>query len=115
MKFSERIGKTQVKTEMQLEGMDDDLRIALWNICDLVYLNALKYTHNLSDTGFISLYNNLWHTFFKKAIDTMPLNNSTLISEIRQWFFNCQWFEVYDFLEHIAKKESPIDNDIFRE
>ena len=115
MKFSERIGKTQIKTEIQLESMDDDLRIALWNIYDLVYLHDLKRSQSLGDTGFVSLYNSLWHNFFKKALDTMPSINSTLIAEIRHWFFNCQWFEVYDFIEHIAKTKSPDLNDNFKE
>ena len=115
MKFSERIGKTQIKTGIQLEAMDDDLKIALWNIYDLFYLHDLKHSQTLYDTGFVSLYNNLWHNFFKKPLDTIPNINSTLIEEIRHWFFNCQWFEVYDFIEHIAKIESSVDNDSFKE
>ena len=32
MRFSQRIGKTLIKNQIQIEAMDDDLRISLWNL-----------------------------------------------------------------------------------
>ena len=63
-----------VKTLIQVESMDDDLRVGLWNALDVFY----------------------WSQF------TVPLRWDTALSEVRDYFFGCSSFVVYDFIEFIA-------------
>jgi len=49
-----------------------------------------------------SLILTLWADYFKWPIDTIPSHGSNACITIREYFFSCQWFEVYDFIEFIA-------------
>jgi len=44
----------------------------------------------------------LWHNYFKKPFDTLPNLNYDAYDEIRDYFFDAKWYEVYDFIEFIA-------------
>ena len=102
MKFSERIGKTPVKVELEREGLSADLRNTLWTLTlELV----LKY---LDDYELTTYYRNLWISFYKKPIDNLPMQNSSEVRrsdvkrKVREWFFNAEWYEVFDFIEFTA-------------
>lgn len=41
----------------------------------------------------------LWANFFKRPLDTLPEDWTNARDEIRGWFFQAKWFEVYDFVE----------------
>src|SRR5690606_27573427 len=101
MRFSQRIGKKEVKVNFQTEDIDNDLRTRLWNIFD----TAISYKNSDSVRWF---YKKLWIDFFVKPTVSMPLNSLGDIN-IRQykdiafkWFFDCEWFEVYDLLEYLV-------------
>lgn len=101
MKFSQRIGKTLWNKEIQLESIDEDLRNGLWNIYSLYILNKIdeefSYTHNINPSSYFS--NSLWHNYFKQPIDKIPSYFSNVIQRIRDYFFSCNWYEVYDLIE----------------
>lgn len=42
MKFSERIGKSQVKNIIQIEDIDVELKNALWNSITIFYWNTIE-------------------------------------------------------------------------
>jgi len=114
--FSQRKGIKPVKSVMQVDSMDDDLRIGLWNALTLIYWNNIERTGNYHNIR--SLYIRLWHDYFKKPI--YPLNPSSsywreywreIYKEIKKYFSNCEWFEVYDFIEFIANNY-PINKDV---
>lgn len=42
MRFSQRIGKTPIKINVQKDSMDDDLRIGLWNAFSIYIASRLK-------------------------------------------------------------------------
>ncbi|MDQ2399311.1 AbiJ-NTD4 domain-containing protein, partial [Acinetobacter baumannii] len=44
-----------------------------------------------------------WHNLFKMPIDNMPNNFRNVIERIRKYFFECKWYEVYDFIEFTAQ------------
>ena len=41
----------------------------------------------------------LWFAYFKQPADARPGNPLETLQEIREYFFRCKWYEVYDFLE----------------
>lgn len=101
MKFSQRIGKTHLTKEIQLESIDEELENGLWNIYDLYILQKINderdYTYNIRPSVFFS--NSLWHHYFKKPIDQIPSQFYRVQTEIRKYFFSCEWYNLYDFIE----------------
>ena len=102
--FSERMGIKPTKS-VQSNSMDQDLRVALWNVLDH-YRTDLKrtgQTHNYVLRYFI------WTKFLKWPFDSMPLDRYDKPDEqktwlrVREWYFNNpQWHDVYSFFESIG-------------
>jgi len=113
MKFSERIGIIRAKDSIQLDYIDDDLKNGLWNAFQIYYLDRLENQY-LSNTHYHSFFKNLWHIFFKLPLDTLDNWRDSTKSQLREWFFNWEWFQIYDFIEFISKTESPTNNEKFR-
>lgn len=105
MKFSERIGKRQVKNIIQVDGMDDELRISLWNVLDLCIWSRSGFLHRPGRFNILGTIDDfsaeLWITFFKKRLDSRPGDSYRIMEIIRSYFFSCDWFDVYDFLEFV--------------
>lgn len=114
MKFSERIGKSQVKTSIQLDSIDEDLRNSLYNavyVCLLEHLNSVTYVEfsKLHET-----INAIWISFLKLPIDTIPSRTTKFIFNFRQTFFEWDYLEVYDFIDFLASKEAKYPySDLF--
>jgi len=113
MLFSQRKGLKPVKSIMQKDGIDPDTRTRLWNLLDDIYWSIIPNHH----AGFLSQYNNLnnllkriWHNFFKSPLDTMDNWFPDSYKVIRKYFFDCEWHEVYSFVEFIANN-FPDAND----
>ena len=102
MRFSERIGKKPVKTEFQIKSMDTDLRTSLWNAFVLFVLNKVD-SQFISTSKFNIFFTILWWDFFKWPVDGMDDFFALTREEIRRWFFKSEWYEVYDFIEFVAK------------
>ena len=103
MRFSQRIKKTVIKTELQIESMDDELRIGLWNIFDLCFLRPFGTSmhYESGETFFKILY--LHH--LKLPLDTIP-SYPRRHETLRQSFFEWQWYEIYDFIEFAAQVDN---------
>lgn len=99
-RFSERIGVSASKTVLQLDSMDDDLRIGLWNVCfdDLFKYFLQKYFRPYTDT----LVGDLWRHFFKMRVDEIPNTGSKAVGFLKEFFFVASWNAVYDFIEFLA-------------
>ncbi|MDP9474990.1 MAG: hypothetical protein M3R38_04755 [Actinomycetota bacterium] len=84
--------------------MDAELRNALWNVVTLAYWpngdNQANYLPQ--DVQLYSLCRWLWDRHFKRPIDTLPTDWYGAHQIIRSYFFQCSWYEVYDFVEFIA-------------
>ncbi len=50
----------------------------------------------------------LWDNYFKRPTDTVPIDPRECYNEIRKYFFECEWYEVYDFLEFIVENLSHL-------
>jgi hypothetical protein len=104
-RFSERMGFRPAKV-LQLDGMDTDLRIGLWNIASPAFFVYRREYGRAQPPGFWpwerELGVRLWRDFFKFAVDTMPASWMTVAGQMREWFFNAKWYEAYDFVEFLA-------------
>jgi len=106
MKFSERIGLNQVDTSLKTQEISDDLRNSLWNVLDIFIWSRdrflrVQYGHaEIEDFSKI-----LWFHYFKKPIDTRPGREDEILEKIRKYYFTCQWYEVYEFIEFVLLEE----------
>jgi hypothetical protein len=104
MKFSQRMGLTPVESAFQTEGMNDALRNSLWNVFDGELWSTEGFLHDLiGDWGHIDDFSRaLWSNFFKQRVDSRGDNPYQVLENIQSFFFESQWFEVYDFIEFVA-------------
>ena len=101
MRFSQRYGHQPVKDALQLDGMDEDLRVSLWNALELCYWGLLE---NEWRYGQDNLVTHLWMNFFKYPIDTIPRSNSDGVRQhVRRFLFEHEWYKVYDLMEFVAR------------
>ncbi|MEM9486353.1 MAG: hypothetical protein AAGA83_21970 [Cyanobacteria bacterium P01_F01_bin.116] len=103
MKFSQRIGLTPVSTALQVEDMSDDLRNSLWSILVLFIWNRPGFMHRSAHREDIYNFSrNLWIHYFKRPVDEIKnVYPDDLLKIIRDYYFECPWYEVYDFLEYV--------------
>ena len=98
---------------MQVDSMDDDLRNGLWNSLTSCYLKRIRnYTWVEQNTSVAFLCRTLWETYFKLPFDAIPASTGKIYGWIRNYYFKCEWYEVYDFVEFLAnfyEKESVTD------
>lgn len=109
--FSQRIG-IKPKDVIQIDSMNDDLRNKLWNALKNFYwdqvppppLEARIFGGNslFLHRDMRTLIYLLWDNYFKKQVDTLKNNWEGILNEIREYYFGCNWNEVYDFIEFIA-------------
>ncbi|MDD4353876.1 MAG: hypothetical protein PHN56_05460 [Candidatus Nanoarchaeia archaeon] len=105
MSFSERNGYKKIKTEFQKESMDDDLKNSLWNCISNYFFNyfkdAVAYSNALGYDFKIRFIEDLAFNFFKITIEDLPTYKLDLIKSIKNWIYETDWFNVYDFIESI--------------
>lgn len=109
MKFSERLGYQSVKTQLQVEEINEELKNSLWS----VFLESFLKT--IPNDGFYGFklheyVKGLWFTFFKLPLDRAPMyedryghsevDKETLTKTLRQFFLNNKnWYDPYDLLQ----------------
>lgn len=105
MLFSQRKGLKAARSAVQKESMDEALRYGLWDAFHLNLWERLEYTHYeryLRNTNLWLLFQSYWHAYFKRPLDNLPSRFDDAHEVIRKYFFECRWFEVYDFIEFTA-------------
>src|SRR5690348_93800 len=104
--FSQRKGLKPVKTKIQVDSIDDELRNGLWNALTQYYWENIKSGYwNLSDdrnAWALFLCRRIWLDYFKVPVDTLNYDWRKTLDIIRHYFFECGWNEVYDFIEFVA-------------
>lgn len=103
VRFSQRKGLTAVAQAIQTEGMSEELRNSIWNALDqfLWQRNGfLQVQHGQAQ--MYSFSHALWFHFFKLPADQRPDYPLAILNEIRKFFFGCEWYQVYDFLEWVV-------------
>ena len=111
-RFSQRYGHSPVSQAVQLKQVDNALRNSLWNALDICFWEPL-YTPGIGGLGIHTnrrLYQvcmSIWANYFKNTLDSISDNWSITKAELKGYFLNCKWYEVYDFLEFMV----PLDSD----
>lgn len=106
MIFSKRKGYAPLSDTLQKEGMDDALRNGLWNALYLCIWEKSEYSsyhENFKSSNLYYLFEHYWHNLFKAPLDNLPSYLSEAHNRVRDHYFNCSWYEVYDFIEFTAQ------------
>lgn len=109
MKFSERIGKTDIRSEIQIDSMNEHLRNSLWNILYAYFMREIKEQHGARYSRNINLIDSIYFNHLKKPIDEIPFGGSQLFYSMREYFFNANYLEVYNLIDFIAQEECNFD------
>jgi hypothetical protein len=109
-RFSEREGLKKARMEIQTDSIDDALKSRLWNVLDHFYWgrgripNRDKPLWDLISGDVESLFMRMWDSYFKKPVDDLTLSWRRDFPTVKTYFFNCQWYEVYDFIEFVVSQ-----------
>ena len=108
MLFSQRHGYKPIREQMQIESIDDDLRNGIWNCFDTTFIQDYSRLKRYYDAEKIShsFFRRVWFHFLKQPTDTLYSDMYNNLHILRKWFFNATWFEIYDFIEFLAKADS---------
>ena len=108
------MGFKPIRSTFQIDNMDETLRNRLWNCLKQYYWDGIEKKlyerpcsgelgYPLSKDKEIKLfYEFLWDRYFKKSLDTLNLDWSENHNIVREHFFSCPWYEVYDFIEFVV-------------
>lgn len=123
MRFSQRIGKKELRSTLQLDSIDDDLRNRIWNAILELKTGTDRYDP-YNESTFQELSREIWGDFFKYQMDKLPVwransiekvDSDEMIKLLRGWFFKAEWFEIYDLLEFLASYDLYYSNTSFDE
>ena len=102
MTFSERMGIVERSTLLQRDSMNSELRNSLWNVLDQEVWNSNGFLYRQHGRAHIDDFSQaVWFHYFKRPADERPDRTHRILEEIRGYFFNAPWNEVYDFLEFV--------------
>lgn len=104
--FSQRKGLEPLKTVIQINSIDLELKSRLWNSLERYYWSDAKktYANTMSAGRYSVLFSRLWDEYFKRPLDTLPFLLENTISGIREFFFmEASWYDCYDFLEKVIE------------
>lgn len=118
MKFSERFGFKPINKIIQIDSMNEELRISLWNIVHELYLTYEQ--QEKSEISYLSIHPKeittlIWANLWKREIDTIgEFGYSPFKRKYKEIFFDLEWYEVYDLVEFIVKVDKTERGKLFK-
>ncbi len=104
--FSTRNGYLPPRVDLQLNDIDYNLRVRIWNCVTTNVLERIPHDEKPNTTRICKL---IWCEFFIYKLNNFPRDiNGTLSylsfrQELESWFFGraTPWYKVYDLIEYI--------------
>jgi hypothetical protein len=110
--FSKRMGIIKPRSIIQIDDIDQILRIAIWNQLTIYIWKQwafLKWDSNKQDLHKLII--SLWTDYFSLAIDEFQSDRDEVLTMFKRHVLEGEWFEVYDFIEFVAKNYSDWENN----
>jgi len=95
------MGLKPVKVEIQVDGMDRDLRVAIWNIMNETFWAGLQTDQFLPERDG-EVLKTIHTKYFKKPIDSLLYSWLWWQNELRDYILKAGWLKVYDIFEFIV-------------
>lgn len=115
MRFSQRIGKKNIRESLQIENIDDALENKLWNNILTDFLDKVSNNGNgRNESDLVVLSKLIWQNFFVRKIDEIPSYSSGdvytngVVEFIRNWYIGAEWYEKYDFIEYLSEIDKVV-------
>jgi hypothetical protein len=102
MTFSQRRGLHSSPSRLEPNQMTEELRASLWNALHLSLWDAPGFIRTRTGPGAMMQFaRDLWYQHFKRPFSTIPRYPEAVLKALEEYFFDCDWNEVYDFLEAV--------------
>jgi len=90
MRFSQREALKPVKSAIQVESMDDDLRTGLWNALTKFYWDIMgeELASIIASRRPGKFLKKMWQDHLKWPIDTLRGRWRSTLSKIREFYFS---------------------------
>ncbi|MCR8640891.1 AbiJ-NTD4 domain-containing protein [Leptospira interrogans] len=117
-RFSERKGHKKIQEIIQKESISQTSRRSLWNLLfENVWIEifdpkgsrdvlAVIYPtrHFFQSNGPLDfLLKQIWTEAFDMTVDRVPVSWKVYLDQIKDYFFQLKWYEIYDFIELILE------------
>lgn len=111
MSFSKRMGLVPTHKEIQMNSMDDELRVSLWNVLCLHVFEHVNPGSGYTTPLWADFKNDVVVNYFKGLINKAPQSYYILISELEKRYLNAGWNQAYDFIQFFIGKKYIKSND----
>ena len=116
MRFSQKIGKTSVRENIQIESIDTRLENRLWNtILNDFFDRISNFSSSRKESNRAQICLIIWKEFLGKRADEISTYTRggvyvpDVIDFIKKWFFEqAEWYEKYDLIEFLAKIDARV-------
>lgn len=108
--FSQRYGYTSTEKSFQRELVSEELRVQLWNVLNIcIWEDYEKRSDVRKQIDW--LVKRLWFSHLNKDLDHLPSfyhYGKGAYDQLKNHFFNCEWYQLYDFLEFVVGDSTQI-------
>jgi hypothetical protein len=101
--FSRRYGYVPGRSIIQLDSIDEELRVELWNIIYVLFFSGNIHTSVDATGADLAMLRAIWRDFFRAPLDDMHHWVSTFANQTKEWVVQGDWFRVYDLLDLLVK------------
>jgi hypothetical protein len=98
MRFSQRLGLTEVRSALQGRSLDQVTRNRLWSVVARIIPES-SGNAPLYKTWMYDFYRHVWSDFFTEPVDEIPSYEGNIRARLKTVFLEAPWYEVYDLLE----------------
>ncbi len=103
MLFSERQGYTPLRDSVQIEELDKESRVKIWNYW---VTNFVRETASGRVIGELTdIKEEIWRIYFRKPLDEIPYNEK-FVYNIKEQIITELWYEVMDLVELLCNCEN---------
>lgn len=102
--FSTRNKFKKMNVDIQLEYIDDKLKVRLWNDIYLNYFKNCEFRNITNfDIGpnFNEIFNLIWSDFLIQKSNQLPYTTNDFVKVIETQYFKFEWYEIFDFIEFL--------------
>jgi hypothetical protein len=111
MRFSQRIGKKEIRQALQIDSIDQTLENRLWNNVLYDFIEQIgDFSSAYEPSERARTFQYIWENFFELKRDEIPSYPSNggvytpgVTEFIKKWFLAAEWFEIYDLIEFLSK------------
>lgn len=117
MRFSQRIGKKDIRQALQTDSIDQILENRLWNNILNDFIERIDDYASYGISRRAKIFKYIWDNFFELKADEIPSDNNGgvytpgVTEYIKKWFLKAEWYEKYDLIEFLSDLAQPLGLD----